>query len=353
MDFDKSVFIIKTYKDTKTGKEQNVLRRYKGHDSVVVIPDGVTKITDFVFADDIDPNKSIEKIIIPDSVTEIYYRSFAFCKNLKEIQFPNGLKKFAIDFKYCPSIEEVTVPDSVTIIMIPSLPKNIKAMHVGDNIIGVEFTDNHGKKLNCIRPQTVADILLQNPVYEDIDGFIINKAKKTTLFRTDFTKTEVRVPDGVEVIGPNTFYEFYQLSKMRKEMKPIEKVTIPKSVKKIQPVAFINCSLLKEVVYEGLTKKLEVDKWAFLMCMNFHKDGREIICADTPKAKEKSKGKGVGWDRLTRIFIIDKAIKSGSYPNVDKLIDLCKAHGLKFGKKGNTDCNPQSTIYRDFNDIVM
>ncbi|MBO4319455.1 MAG: leucine-rich repeat protein [Treponema sp.] len=349
----KKDFIIKVLKDTKTGKEQNILRRYKGKDSEVVIPDGVTKIADYVFADDIEPNKTIEKIIIPDSVTEISYRAFAFCKNLNEIQFPRKLKKFEIDFKYCPSIEEVSVPQSVTIIMIPSLPKHIKKVNVGDNIIAVEFTNNHGGKLNCIKPQVVAEIILQNPVYREIDGFVINTAKKTTLFRTDFTKTEVRVPDGVEVIGPNTFYEFYQLSKIKKEMKPIEKVIIPKSVKKIQSVAFINCSFLQEVVYEGLTKKLEVDKWAFLMCVNFHKDGREIICKDTPKKKEKSKGKGVGWDRLTRLFVIDRAIKSGTYPDADKLIALCKAHGIKFGKDGNTDCSPKSTIHRDLDDILM
>ena len=77
-------FIIKSIK-CKSGKTNNVLSRYKGSESVVMIPDGVGKIDDFVFADDIEPNETITKIVIPDSVTEISAYAFAWCKALKEI----------------------------------------------------------------------------------------------------------------------------------------------------------------------------------------------------------------------------------------------------------------------------
>ena len=88
-------FIIKSVK-CKSGKTKNVLRRYKGSESVVMIPDGVGKIDDFVFADDIEPNETITKIVIPDSVTEISAYAFAWCKALKEMFVSFYLKMILI-----------------------------------------------------------------------------------------------------------------------------------------------------------------------------------------------------------------------------------------------------------------
>ena len=113
MDSDNLDFIIKNYINEKTGKSIVTLRRYKGKDEVVVIPDGVEKIADYVFADDLEPNDTIKKIIIPDSVLDISYHSFEYCLSLEEIRFPNKLRHFFVDFDYCPSLHEITVPDSV------------------------------------------------------------------------------------------------------------------------------------------------------------------------------------------------------------------------------------------------
>ena len=167
-------FIIKSVK-CKSGKTKNVLRRYKGSESVVMIPDGVGKIDDFVFADDIEPNETITKIVIPDSVTEISAYAFAWCKALKEIEFPKNLKKFAVNFSHCPSVEEIFVPESVTEIQNLCYTKTLKTIHVGSNITKVNFSVFKDKKMIAIKPKSVADFLLLNSAYTVKDGFAINK----------------------------------------------------------------------------------------------------------------------------------------------------------------------------------
>lgn len=307
-------FIIKT----QDGK--NVLRRYKGSDAVVSVPDGVEKIGDFVFADDIEPNETIKKIIVPDSVKEISCDAFSYCEALEEIRFPDGLEKFDINFGHCPSVAQVTIPDSVTQVGNLCSSKALKKIKVGPNIVAIHFSVfQKGKGMLAMMPKTVADILCANPAYELLDGFVVNKIHKTLLFRLNFDKSKVHVPKGIETIASNAFYDFYRHTALAKDMAPLEKVVIPASVKKISRLAFMNCEDLKEVVYGGVSKNLQVDPWAFFMCSGFHKDGREITCKDKPKVKPKK----LTNLKLERIGIIHRKIKAGGFPTLEELRRAC------------------------------
>ncbi|MCR5045807.1 MAG: leucine-rich repeat domain-containing protein [Treponema sp.] len=306
-------FIIKT----QGGK--NVLRRYKGSDAVVTVPDCVEKIGDFVFADDIESNETIKKIIVPDSVKEISCDAFSYCEALEEIRFPNGMEKFDINFGHCPSVAQVTIPDSVTQVANLCSSKALKKIKVGPNIVAVHFSVFKKGKMLAMTPKTVADILCANPAYELLDGFVVNKIHKTLLFRLNFDKSKVHVPKGIETIAPNAFYDFYRRTALAKDMAPLEKVVIPASVKKISRVAFMGCENLKDVVYGGMSKNLQVDSWAFFMCPCFHNDGREITCKDKPKAKPKK----LTNLKLERIGIIHRKIKAGGFPTLEELRRAC------------------------------
>jgi hypothetical protein len=65
--------------------EDGVLRKYKGNDAEVVIPDGVTSIGSGVFSECIN----LTTITIPDSVTSIGDSAFYECTNLT-IHAPAG-----------------------------------------------------------------------------------------------------------------------------------------------------------------------------------------------------------------------------------------------------------------------
>lgn len=60
---------------------RNVLYSYHGYDDIVTIPDGVTAVGDYAFADSF----CMAELIIPDSVTNIGKGAFKDCRMLKKL----------------------------------------------------------------------------------------------------------------------------------------------------------------------------------------------------------------------------------------------------------------------------
>ena len=90
--------------------KNGVLNEYKGKDSEVVIPEGVTEIGDWAF----ERCRSLSSITIPESVTEIGRDAFYYCSNLKSITIPEGVREIGRDaFRYCSSLTSITIPESV------------------------------------------------------------------------------------------------------------------------------------------------------------------------------------------------------------------------------------------------
>lgn len=127
-------FIIKEENRLDEGTEY-ILRRYKGKGGVVEIPEGVTQIENNIFGDDIEPNKTVTKIIMPDSVTDIEMDAFSYCEKLTEIIFSKNLKNLSLDLRGCTSLKEVSIPDSVTSIGYFHREKNLTEIYIGSNLI--------------------------------------------------------------------------------------------------------------------------------------------------------------------------------------------------------------------------
>lgn len=80
----------------------------KGEDTVIV-DDGVKGIGMNAFY-----RSKVEKVILPDSVKYIETRAFAFCKNLKEIHFGNGLEAVKSDaFRGCEKLKKLVLPKTL------------------------------------------------------------------------------------------------------------------------------------------------------------------------------------------------------------------------------------------------
>jgi len=87
-----------------------ILVKYTGNSSSVIIPDGITGIYDYAFAQ----NDTINSVIIPDSVTAIGEFSFYNCTSLENIQFSSSMKSIAASAFYgCVSIREIALPEGI------------------------------------------------------------------------------------------------------------------------------------------------------------------------------------------------------------------------------------------------
>lgn len=75
----------------------------------VLIPDTVTYIGDYAFAD----CSSLKEIKIPDSVTSIGEKAFAYCSSLESVELSNNIKELFCTFVSCENLKSVTIPESV------------------------------------------------------------------------------------------------------------------------------------------------------------------------------------------------------------------------------------------------
>lgn len=300
---------------------------YSGKESVVKVPDGVTSIEPYAFADDEHPNDTITKIVLPDSVTNTEDNAFAFCRALKEIVWPDNDDFFlGINlFEGCSALEKLSIPENVTGIVSFIMPENLKVLEVHDNL---EYAGQSAFTFEkCERKDKVyynsdtIKVLLQNPNYQIIDGFMVNTKRKIALFYVDRNKKEVRVPDGIEILSLYAFDDYGYFECGYKEnaytgekIVPVEKVILPKSVKQVWRAAFFHCSGLKSVVYEGISADLYVNEGAFDNCGELSISESKILCSDTLEKNKKTTHL-----MLERIIAVHNFIKSGCYPNTEKI----------------------------------
>lgn len=104
--------------------EDGVLKKYKGSDENVIIPDGVVEIDgsfrehkllqEGIWVGAFEYSANLLSVKIPVGVERIKKQAFAECKNLKTITFPYSLVSIENDsFRDCVNLEKINIPDSV------------------------------------------------------------------------------------------------------------------------------------------------------------------------------------------------------------------------------------------------
>ncbi len=309
------------------------LYAYLGNESVVTIPDGVTHINFHVFADKYRPNDTITKIIIPDSVKSIESEAFSYCRALKVIRWPCNEDFNVICpnlFEGCVSLEKISIPKSIKGISTFLIPKNLKNIELHDDLkivsqSSIVYEDNEAKDQYFNNNDTIR-ILLKNPNYKIIDGFMVNTKYKIALFDVEHDRTEVCVPVGIEMIATHCFEEYgyfergFDINGYRnRKIVPVERVIIPASVKKILSGAFWMCKNLRSVVYRGKSSNLKASGNIFEDCGFMSSLKSKIVCSDMVV-----KNKTPTSFKLDRIVFIHQEIKKGNFPSTNKLRDKCR-----------------------------
>ncbi len=183
------------------------------------IPDGVTSINDRAFAyasflESVTLPESLtnigdcaflgcwfESLSIPDSVTSVGESAFSSCNLLVNVTIGKGIKSISESmFSDCINLEKITIPDTVT--------------SIGDGAF------------SCC--EILTDVIIGNGV----------KTIGKNAFESCECLLSVTMGDSVTSIGSCAFYECYNL----------ESVTFGKNVKSIGDNAFNGCFRLKDVV---------------------------------------------------------------------------------------------------------
>ncbi|HAJ96447.1 MAG TPA: hypothetical protein DCO72_01750 [Ruminococcus sp.] len=90
---------------------QNILRKYTGSETHVIIPEGVTEIGVQAFVQ----NNTMVSVEIPDSVNIIHQEAFLLCKKLVSVKMPKTLKFLEQGaFRRCECLQSLHIPDGIT-----------------------------------------------------------------------------------------------------------------------------------------------------------------------------------------------------------------------------------------------
>lgn len=278
-------------KNFVVGEDGTDLIEYKGDESVVGVPDGI-EIINGAFVD----NDKIEKIILPDSVKEIYAYSFKNLKNLKEVVFGQSIDLIEGGaFSKCPGIEEVVIPKGMNGIYYGAFGgcENLKKITVE------EGSENYVVDNEALFSKDMKTLLLYpvkcdknkkfeipesvSVIYDDafadnefIEGLVVKcdvvdgcdeggscqnmKSLKSVVFETAQTNKQpisfagckklesVVLADGTKYIGFGQF----------KDCKSLSKINFPSSLEGIGEDAFEGCS---ESITSKIDKSLIKTEW--------------------------------------------------------------------------------------------
>lgn len=235
------------YNSTKTEKPKefkirnNILVKYLGKDTNVIIPDGVTSIGNEAF----EHCTSLTNVIIPDGVISIRRYAFRGCVSLKNITIPNSVTSIGdFAFKGCTSLTSVTIPNSVTSIESWAFSgcESLTNVTIPNGVTSIRDSAFY----NCTALTSVA---IPNSV-----TFIGSFA-----FAYCTSLTSITIPDSVTSIEWSAFRGCTSLTSVTlnsaayigdwafKDCASLESVTIPDSVNCIRESVFENCGLISQL----------------------------------------------------------------------------------------------------------
>lgn len=229
-------------KESNTGDDL-VLEKYLEDGGNAIIPDGVTSIGDRAFAF----CRNLSSVTIPQSVISIGRGAFDCCKNLTRIEIMEGLTSVGSGaFEDCMNLKDVQLPQSVIMLGSDAFEdcKNLTSIVIPEGVTSVQFGTFRGCK-------NLKEVQLPWSLTE-IDSMAFSGCSSLT---------HVVIPNGVTSVGSHAFSECSNLTEVVipssvmsiecgafSECRSLAEVVIPSSVMSIECGAFAECSSLKHVV---------------------------------------------------------------------------------------------------------
>jgi len=119
--------------------EGGMLKKYKGNDKNVVVPNTVKIIE----SEALKGNLNIESVTIPDSVERIKKHAFQDCKSLKDVRIEGDIDIFDYAFERCQSLKALYIAGDAWISDIGEVFKrceNLESVHIIGNVEVLKIT---------------------------------------------------------------------------------------------------------------------------------------------------------------------------------------------------------------------
>ena len=245
----------------------------------------------------------IEEIIIPDTVTEIGIMSFSYCKNLKRVGFPKGLKQIMNGAFESTALEEIDFPEGLEVIGDRAFYNEIDEranFHVSSSLSEIEIPDSvtyiekrafEGRE--NLRKITMSKNIkrMEERVFEDTawyeaqaDGIVYLGEDVIYKYKGEappHTQLEIKAP--VKLIAGGAF----------RGQDNLEKVVIGEGVKLGGSLIFLGCDVLKEAELPSDLSEIPSS--------TFSGSGLERI--ELPSSLTKIERSAFAWTNLERIVI--------------------------------------------------
>lgn len=200
-----------------------------------------------------------ETVLIPENVKSIYFGVFAHHSEIKNIEFPNGLKEIgACAFYGCSGLKEALLPESVSCVgqMAFGYCSGLEKMYLGKNVSGIL------DQIVCGCENLVSiEVSEENENYASSDGMLYTKNMHSLVACPCGKCGKVVIPDDVVTIEAFAFLECANITEVVLGSKVtyideaafcgcknLSKIDLCGNVKKIRAYAFANCGLLSEII---------------------------------------------------------------------------------------------------------
>lgn len=170
---------------------------------------------------------SIEKVVIPNSITGMYWGCFANMENLKEVEFEENSKLTELapgTFYGCSSLEAIELPESITTIGSDVFSQCTSLVSIDISSINNVYESDRMFS-NCISLESV--ILSNDLIYIPNNAFYGCSSLK-----------EINLPDGITSIGMSAFFGCISL----------QSIELPVRLRTIESDAFNGCINLYFVI---------------------------------------------------------------------------------------------------------
>ena len=258
------------------------LEKYTGTDEVVVIPESVSQISNWVFRD----NETVKKVILGAQV--LYISSWGFdgpnqieeyevspenprfcsidgvlfskdgkkliafpCGRGGEYEIPEGTEEIgAYAFQKNDNLTAVDFPESLCVVGAGAFLKcnNIPSFFLPENVVDVDASSSFGKNVAFI------DVSPNNKKFTTLDGILYGGKFKTVHYCPPCKEGEVTLPKTVTGINASAFEHCAKLTAIQ----------IPDAVTKIGAMAFFGCTGLTELKLPA--KLTTIGSSAFCRC---------------------------------------------------------------------------------------